>query len=386
MKKIMLKKKLRELIVISTTIALIGSVIALSWSYLTESTKEFEEVDYYYLQEYFTDYRVVLKPTDVFKERILDPGGAYIADITDHIIVNFEYLFFGERDAVVEGRYSVEASLIALVMHEQVEKVVWEKQYDLVPTQQFGGNDSEYSIQERFIIPFAEYLEYSKSVMEETGFSPPLLNLVIKSEVLLTAETEEGVIEESLYPTMFIPLRGHTFDVSGNLEGELEGALTKTGYQPIVLITKLQQILPFIVSLLTLMLLVIVIFTAPTTSYSFNTINGAKLDLIDKEVERMFKKYKDRIVKTSSELTIETSKAVFVESFDDLLKLSDDIERPILYTCQKEDSIGRHIFYLIAQEQAYAYGIDRDKNESLDKQESGSNNNALFNRIKGFLK
>lgn len=338
--------KPRQIFIILLSFLLVASIAGLVWSYDAFAEQEVENTKYYYLHKALLDYRVHLTPNDLFDERILEPGRAYITSLTDLVVVNFDYYFMGEKDAELSGEYNVQASLLAYTSQE--EHLVWEKHFDIVSGESFNEIDSDLSISEKFSVPLAKYVQFADEAREKTGYNPAELNLVINCDVVIEAVAEEGIITETLSPNMIIPLRGNTFTVGGELIAEKEGGITDISTVAGVQDNNPTGALAAMVGITALAIVLIRVFTVP-----HQETNKHK----QQEVSKIVKKHKERIVITANGVTAVPEGAITVYSFDELIKLADEINKPILYPQPKSDITNEHIFLIYTSEQIFAYQL-----------------------------
>ncbi len=325
---------------------LIFSVTASLWSYTASANQEEEYTTYYYLQEASFDYRIYTAPNIIFENRVLGPGNAYITSLTDFIAVDFEYNYFGESEVELKGSYGVVAKLAAYTA--QQEHLVWEKEYALLPTKQFNTIDSDFSFKERFNIPLAEYIAFIEQIREETGFNPAELNLVVTGNVNMEVVTEDGAVIDQLSPTMIIPMKDSVFTVSGQLFEEKEGGIAQTRVVAAVPVNVGRSMFPVLVALTAIGLVLIRFLTVPTQ---------AKAQADKHQVPGILKKHKERIVVTANGVSSIPAGAITVLDFDELLKLADEVGRPILYPQPSSLDGSNHFFLVYTPEQTYAYGI-----------------------------
>ncbi len=323
---------------------LAASAAGLIWSYDVPE-EEVEYMAYHCLQEAALDYRVQLVPNDYFAERVLEPGRAYITALTDQVIVDYEYRFIGESEAEINGRYGVTATLVALTSKE--EHLVWEKDYELLPAQRFSAVDSDIVITGIIDVPFAEYLAFTELLKTEIGYNPAELNLIVSFDTSVQAETKYGVVTGELSPTLLIPMRGNTFIVSGNLTEEIEGGITATKTVTGLQLENAGTVFYVLIFASVIALIFLSLFTAPVK---------AKTKSGEQKIFRILKKHRGRIVTTTNGLPSIPEGAVEVTSFEELLKLADEVERPILYPRPKSGNSGDHCFLIYTPEKVYAYG------------------------------
>jgi len=320
--------------------------VGLLWSYSAPAEKTIVNEDYHYWHKAELDYAVQLLPNSVFSEGLLNPGRVYVTELTDFITVNFIYRFSGERKADIRGNYRVTAELVALMAQDREDQLLWEKKFDLIPRQSIAVDDREVYLQETFIIPFAEYQELIGQIHNEIKVSPAVINLVVRCDLNLTAETGSDVIGENLAPTMIIPMKGNTFTVDGNLTEETEGSLVNTRIEPVVPVRIARTILPVAAILTVVILVVFLMLTFPA---------DVEINPREMEISRILKMHKDQIIKTTGKLPLIPEKSVKVDSIEELMKLADEVGRPVLYTKLIDEAKWEHGFMVYTQELVYMY-------------------------------
>jgi len=351
-------RNLATLLLAGISIALLG---ALAWSYNSSGEQEIENVTYYCMQEAVFDYRVHMVPNDFFEDRVLEPGKAYMTELTDEIIVDFEYHFVGEEEAEISGEYAIFAVLEAHTAEQ--EYLVWDKEFELLSEESFSKSGSDYSVEEEVAVPFREYLQFTNEVREETGYSPAELNLTVRADITADAETGDGSIQEALSPVMKIPMGGSTFTVGGNLMDERESQIKETVTVAGTDDESNRALYAGGVTAAAIGLVLLRLLTVPAKD---------KTPPQAKQVERILKKNKERIVVTANGVTTAPPGAITVQSFDELLKLADEIGKPILYPQHGVAGGSEHIFLIFTPEQVYAYSIKEETDASFNQLESHS--------------
>lgn len=345
-----LKKKIpkrsRQVAMFTLVAILIISTAGMLWSFTATGEQEVENVTYYCLQEAVLDYKVYMAPNDFFEETVLEPGRAYMTELTEQIVVDFEYHYFGEDEAEISGKYGMTALLEART--SDGEHLVWDKEYELLAEESFSSSGSDYSVEEQVTIPFGEYLAFTEEVREETGYSPAELNLSVNAYVDVEAETPDGVITDTLNPNMVIPMGGSTFTVSGSLMEESEGGITEVTTVTAVEGDNFRAVSAVAVTLAAAALLSVRFLTVPSEEKQQKQVQ---------QVSKILKKHKERIVVTANGVTSVPEGAITVYSFDELLKLADEVGKPIIYPQPRYGNGGDHCFLIFTPEHVYAYSV-----------------------------
>jgi hypothetical protein len=292
-------------------------------------------------------YEVFLIPNKVFKQKSLGGGNIYIKDLIDHINTKFKYQFNGNLVGDIKGKYSVKAILEGFTSDEKGQRSLWKNEYLLQPEKSFNGKNSEVSIENQLPINIKDYIDFINvaNTALKIGFNT---RLTIQWNTSIEVKTDQGIVSEKLSPIMIIPMSEQTFQVAGNLVDEKSGSIEKTEK---ILSPKYKskiKLFWIIDSLCAVLLLFILIFT----------ISIPAISPLRKKINWIFKNHGDRMVVINSNISDISKEMIEVFSIDDLVRISDDIGRPIMY---KKSSILEDMcnFYVIEDNNIYTVDIKK---------------------------
>ena len=117
-------EKTRQGAVAVLFITIIITLAGVYWSYTRPAETAGDYTVFPYSQESRVDYQVYLLPNKLYEETHLGPGRAYISGLTDYINTEFMFRFWAEKEADINGRYSVTANIEALTGQDYL---VWEE-------------------------------------------------------------------------------------------------------------------------------------------------------------------------------------------------------------------------------------------------------------------
>jgi uncharacterized protein DUF5305 len=136
----------------------------------------------------------------------------------------------------------------------------------------------------------------------------------------MEVETDKGNIQETYSPGIIIPLNGNYFEIGGNLKDEKNGTIEDTKTITLPMDKKKVTILG-IAAVICLIGIVFVIFFT----------KSVVIDEHEKALKKIFKKHGDRFVALNTEAIVTFKNRNVVKSIDDLVKISDEIGKPIMY-------------------------------------------------------
>lgn len=344
-KHILIRKHIRLSIICMLVAALLGAGVFLIISERNPKYIDQKVPAYSYTNKADVTYEIFMLPNDIFSEESYGPGRIYITSLVDHIDTALKYHFIGEKPADISGKYSVTAALEGFIPGEKSGTAIWQKQYSLMPETSFNTTDQRLVIEEKIPVRLSDYSEYLDMVKKtlKFGFS---MRLVIRWNIFTEVKTEEGSKKETIMPVMEIPVSKEYFEVAGELSQENKGAIEKTEKIISPVYEKIKAACWIVEALCAVLLLLMLIFTKPYT------INSP----LQKKLKQVFKSHGSRMVGLGSETTINADEFIEISSMEDLVKIADDVGRPIMYrkSSNPEDI---YYFYVIEENNIYVFDI-----------------------------
>lgn len=295
-----------------------------------------------YKEEGWFDYEIYLKynklyDTDVLRSeglptaeppqplpRALGPGLTYFPKIIDNIKASFSYQFNCNKP-VKEQSEEVEVTVII----ENPNK--WSKSLVLVPKTKKTG---------AFVISFPMDLNYLSEVIDaiqrETGVGGGVYNLKIKADVHTIAQTDLGAVDEVYTQTLEGKLEGNTLtfgeELSQSQSGFIGGATVPASSEESG--SKMPWLAGLIVALIALGYL----------GWNQTRLRAAVLTTVEAEAARARKKYSQVMVDIGELPSVKPNEMVIpLSSLDDLVRIADDLVKPVLHQIEE----GKHIYCVI---------------------------------------
>lgn len=335
--RINLKKELRISIIALLGLLILASSYTAFAAHQTPSTIEQITPTYSYTHTGTYDYKVYLKDNSLYATDVLLPGqGTFFKKIVDHVNASYAYNFIGNKQADIQGIYKITA---------QVQTSLWSKNFEITPSTRFNSNSSQARFITDFPINVTIYENYLAKVNEETGTTAQESTLTIQCSVSLYAHVANGTVNEEFSSSLQIPLGGNILEINGNLTTGKYGAIetTQTVEQPKVENQRVTYTSSSLVFLIALVLFAI--FTK--SEIDPETMYAHKLKKINKKYGEWIVESKDLPPNTSSYL-----ENITVNSFDDLIKISEELGKPIIQFTNMDDE---QIFYVYDDNIQYRY-------------------------------
>lgn len=344
MKKTILKGNIRLGLLLGLGLLLLGALAGLFWSYARPAKTAAQYTARPYTYESAVDYRVRLQPNKLYDQQHLGPGRAYLSALTDSLETEFTFHFTAEEEAELKGEYSVSALIAARSGPEN--HPLWEKSFLLLPPKPFAVSGTEVLVQESVAIPFSQYAALAKSIVEETNYSPQSLTLEVVYGVTVEADTPEGQLRETVAPKLIIPLRETVFTVEGELESQGSGGIAATRWESAPYHGEARWGFALLTAVLGLTLVLCSQMTAAEK----------KPGAAQQRLSRILKQHRERIVECTGKIPLSGHNLLAVASFEDLLKIADELEKPVFYHCGSEENRG-HSFLIFSGQHAYCYNL-----------------------------
>ncbi len=340
-----LNKNSRILLIVVISII----ILTLVYSFISELTvvklKEDKTVPFSFNSRATVDYTVFLRPNPLYNNTGLNKDEYIITEFIDYISTNYTFQYTSDKQADISGDYEIKAIIQGYTGQDTEVQEIWVKEFILVPNTKFMKNHSRsYEFNNDVKLELTEYNEFVAEVQELMKFSVNTRLLVVMN-INITAETEYGSITENLAPNIVIPLGTNFFKVTGTLIDEKPGMIEKTIQVTVPVNYNIVYILIVVSVFLLFTLVYLIVFTKPIEP-----------NYQEKMLNRVFNKHGDRLVAIKSNIEENFQKKYEVNTIEDLVRVSDEVEKPIIYQFSVEKQM-INSFYVIHDEEMYIWRI-----------------------------
>lgn len=272
-------------------------------------------------------YKVFLKPNLLFDEESLGEDQIYFTEFIDYISTDFNYEYNGERAADIAGDYEVIAVVEGYTGDGEKSTTVWKKKFDILEKKNFNIEGNEILLAENVTLRIGQYNDFAQEVIESSKVNVSTkLSLLMNINLMVT--TDKGIIEEKLSPAIVIPLEQAQFKIQKDQVQEKYGNIEDTIY--------VQETMNK--SKIILYCLILGILIIGLIFIMFYTRNAPPKSEMEKVLSKIFKNHGNRLVTIIDEMENIPGISYKVKSFDDLIRISDEIERPIMYQYSETDN------------------------------------------------
>ncbi len=310
-----------------------------------------------YKQSSDLDYKVYLKENDYYKEPYLDENMRYIASLIDNVNVTFNYNFFANQNINYKYTYYVKAD-VSVTDTEDKTKIIYSNKEKLTEPKTIAKtNSTGFTINENLKINYAEYNDLVKSFKSSYGISASS-DLVLS--LLVGIEDEKGTVIKKLdsneVMSLTIPLTEQMINISMN-SNETNNSENAKIYKDFNISNKVN----FALSITSLLIAIIFIFRL----FIFLKKTKPSKTIYDVTLAKILREY-DRVIVNSKKAADLSDDVVDVNSFEELLDVRDNLEKPIIF---KEIHKGqKSLFVVKTANETYRYtmklsDLEKDKNK-----------------------
>jgi hypothetical protein len=307
-----------------------------------------------YTYDSFINYNVSLLKNDIFDKDILGSDRIYITKLVDKVNTKNNFSLSIDKESKISGNYEVKAFLTAGLPDDQKNRIVWDKEYvlvektDLKNDKDININKNSIEINKDISIDILNYLEFIKSINTKYDINYSTL-LKINWNINFNAVSKEGKINENIKHIMNIPIDEKQMIINGNFEKSKKDSL-KEDYKVIKEGFYIKFVILVILAVILIILIIYILFFTKT---------NIEIKTVSKKFESIKKLYGERIVSVLKPIELNNLKKIEVVDIEDLVKISDDLNKPMLYNYSKE--IKNKSFYILNSDEMYIYKLENIK-------------------------
>ena len=275
-------------------------------------------------------------------------GRVYLTELIDNLEMTLDYNYKASTESHVDYTYKIVAVLKAYYTENGNEKEVLHKEDVLLETQAKSSDSDNINIHEALTLNLRDYINQKKLFEQTLG-----MNITTTIDFVFKVNLQTNVNGENLkvdyVPDIKIDLGSKTTEVTGNLTDNKTSNLESTESLNKEINAKT---IAFNIIILLLGILMYRYIKTKTTVVNIMK-NTYKLEL-----NKMLRICQDKIVQVSSPLQIRGEELIEVKDFQEIIKLSEELGKPILcyISKQKEEAL----FAVITNGVLYRYVLEGD--------------------------
>lgn len=289
------------------------------------------------------DYKVYLKENNYYSEPYLPKNMQYIASLIDSVDITFNYNFSANQSIDYKYTYYVKAD-IKVTSSEDESKVIYSKTDKLTePETVVKENSSGFNVNQNIKINYSKYNDLVKAFKSSYAISADS-NLVLSFLVDIEDEKGNKIKQEDKDPVkLTIPLSEQMIDISMDYN-EVNNSNNVTVYKDFNISNKVTLVLSIISFIIALIFVVRQLVFIKKTS--------TKKTIYDVTLSKILREY-DRVIVNSKKIIDLNDDVIDVNSFNELLDVRDNLEKPIIF--QELHKGQKSVFIVKTPNETYRY-------------------------------
>ncbi len=310
-------------------------------------TKNVEQTVYEYSCQPKSEYYVHIRKNPVYEGTVQQENLNYSKKLLDYIEVKFGTEFRGAGKAETEFVYHITAQVQGYEnMKGEAPVVDWSKDYELLGETKRSTSESSFLEERTVRFDLEDYEAFALKAREVTGMELSS-QVVIRLEGNLNIRTGYGDLSTPVTASVTVPLQEEVFRISK----EETAAISDN------IINIAELVLPANRMLLLLFGLLIIACIAGILIVLLATESPNAYDLAVGKARKLLKLYGSRMIVIRSRTEKNYLQTYEVGSIDDLIKISDEIRKPIYYIKDDLDIIKDYTVRIADEDSLYVYRI-----------------------------
>ena len=326
------KVKIRKSTKYFYIICIMSLIIVLSSSLIqnllkNNTIKKKEEI-YSYTNEFNYNYDVNLINNKYIDQKTLQMNEVYVTDLIDNIHLNINYDYIGNKASDLEYDYKILGKLQAVYTKDGEEQKVLDKEEVLFDSETQNQMSDKISIQEPIELNLKDKNKLITDFEKEMNMTLKTTYMIILQVDVKTEIDDEPVVNQYT-SAVSIDLGEKTTQIKGENNKDETSYVTKTKEE--------NENINIVASSLDTILIIILLIGLKYITRNTVAINKIKNNY-RKELNRMLRLCQDKIVKIKDKVDIKQENIVDVKDFGEIIKVSEELFKPILYWESKEST------------------------------------------------
>jgi len=306
-----------------------------------------EEPLYQYSCQPKVEYIVHIHENSIFEGTVQGEGIDYSKLLLDYIEVKFGTEFQGSKEAEVEFDYQISAQVTGYRILMDSKSTNWSKNFPLEKEKKMVTSDAYFN--EETIIKFD--LEDFEAFATEAG---TVTGMQSSSEVVINMvgniniKTENGNLSTPISAALTIPLQQDVFSISKGDIAPINDSITNFIEVPVPINHKNILLFSILIAIGLLGMLLILFATEAPNSY----------DILKAKAKKLIKNYGSHMIALLNKTEHDYLQTYELNSMEDLIKVADEIQRPIYYLRDEIDIIQDYMLHVVDGDNLYTYRFD----------------------------
>lgn len=342
--KITLHKKTKKYILIIIVLVLIITGIQ---AFKTIGKKEIlvkENTVFHYSCLPEVNYSVIIHENELFNDRTLKEGAQYSKLLLESIKADFSIDYIGSISAPVKIDYQIFATVNGYQGQAPGKEVYWTKSFPLTDPKFINTEGDKWKAREQVSFDLSQYDAFASRAKEISGMKVSN-EVVVELKGNITARASKEEIPVPFTAAIRVPLLEDVFKIEKEIGEPIDVNITETEE---VLVPVNALAVGFLLLLILLELTVIFIVV-------FKIKEPDEIEGIRKKNNSLIKNYGSRMVAMKDMPDSNWKLHYRVYSIKDMIKISDEIQKPIVYVPDEIILFRDNELYIIDDDSLYRW-------------------------------
>jgi|GEM_PF-673026 hypothetical protein len=347
-----MKRNMKVFSIIATVVIMLLSIFMMIRNLTVKEYKEKKIVKYEYTLNKSIKYKGNLLNNSIYGN-VLGEDQFYPQKILKSVDITYNLDYQGSEETPINTEYQLVAKIYGYFLKQDNKLIYWTKEIPISDKVSDTITGNQTKINKTINVTLNQYIDFIDRAAAETELE--LNNEITISMVgTLNTQTSYGNVNIPFEMTLASPVdKVFKFEKSG-LDIK-QGSLTDV--QKVELPINIGLVILFsVISLISLLsLLYVLIFTI---DYEWN-------DIVSSQVKNILKNYGNKMVELGNEIRNTAKHNYEVNNMKDLLKVADELHKPIIYEYDNQYTIKDFKLYVQNGDEIYIYSIIDNMN-SID--------------------
>lgn len=323
MEKVRIRKAVRKFFIVALCIFVILSIWALYDAFNSNDKTEFVKANIYeYKNEHTASYDITMLENEYITKENIGDKNVYVTDFVDTASINMTSKYVANQVSDIIYNYKVIGRLEAVYKKDGVEQKVLKDTEILVNNKEAEETADKLEISESVVLNLRDKIQKIKEFQQELGMQVTTTYTVLFEITYKTEVMNQEVI--NIYsPSLVFDINSKTMTVKdGTEDSEKPQVITKMVPKSEDF-SQARVVIATMTLILSVMLLLILFIK---TCNNNNVKNEYKIEL-----NKILKGCDEKLVEVNAKIEIEGQNLVDVKEFDEIIKVSEELNKPILY-------------------------------------------------------
>lgn len=338
-------------------VAVTGVSLAINESQ-TQHTSTSEKSVFNYSSEAKAGYQVNVASDELYDFNALGENQYYMSDYVGSIEAEFQDDYKGSQKAEIEGSYKVTSELRGYTTEYEGEKevkyTVWSKKSVIQEEKSFKEETDQYKIDEKVKVDIQPYIKFTKKLAEEKQYGMPT-ELIVKMEGKKLIHTPQEVVELPIESSLTIPINETYFKI----EKGVPEAVKEEQKETITVIEPFNT--AYVVGCGVVSGLAVI-------ACAIIGVLGKEYSAREKyrhKIKKIFMEHGSRMVGVDRLNKEQFVNSYYVTKIEDLVKLADELERPIIYI-KEVDTAEIDTLYIADTQNLYSLKLEKPDEAEIE--------------------